>query len=756
MARTAGLLPVAAVVAAWCLDAATPVSARGRADPPPSGEAAQLLVSESLKLARLIDLTAEITGQAFSYSAQELGAITVTLRVPGGLTRDNLPLLLEHVLASRGFTTVRTPGSPVLSVVKIEQAAGLSSAAVSQQEGSVVLPGYVTELIEAHHQSAKALAEAVKLVLSKPGGAATVLGDSRLIAVSDLSSRVAEVKALVARLDVQDEVVTREIALKNLPAAQVVALATQLIAKKDAAGGIKLEGELVPTPDGASVLLVCPPQSEAAWRELLQTVDRREPVETRSYVTRRIPAKDLAKPVETIGSIPTRAGLTDDRFRVVVDDLTGTLIVTATTGQHDRIADLLRRTDDQEIAPNPVRSYAIRNRPVSDVLATLQQLVNAGILEGGTTALEPREAVREGASQSSYRTPFPPPTASPPLPGPAAGTLPARSTESGMSPQRRAPSSTVGALSMTADEATNTLIAIGEPRMLDRLDELLKTIDVRQPQVMLEVMLVSFSDTEALSFGVELERLGSLNNASTQLSSLFGLTGGSAGNRTVPDKAGFTGAVLNAGEFSLVVRALESINKGNALSNPKLLVTNNQRAVFSSTLQQPITQQTRTGSNDTTFSYGGSESAGTTISVQPQIAQGDHLSLTYSIKLSNFVGTSTTAGLPPPKQENSVDSSATIPDGHTVVVGGMELITNSQAIAQVPWIANIPLIGELFKTRDLGKGRTRFYVFIRANVLRNGMLEDLKYMSARDLDRVNHDGVAVGDGFPVVHARVIR
>ncbi|MCG3123893.1 MAG: hypothetical protein GIKADHBN_02331 [Phycisphaerales bacterium] len=227
-------------------------------------------------------------------------------------------------------------------------------------------------------------------------------------------------------------------------------------------------------------------------------------------------------------------------------------------------------------------------------------------------------------------------------------------------------------------------------------------------------------------------------------------------NRTVPDQAGFTGAVLNAGEFAVVVRALESINKGNSISNPKLLVTNNQRAVFSSTLQQPITQQTRTGSNDTTFSYGGSESAGTTISVQPQIAQGDHLALTYSIKLSNFVGTSTTAGLPPPKQENSVDSSATIPDGYTVVVGGMELITDSEAVAQVPILGSIPIIGELFKSRDTGNGRTRFYVFIRANVLRSGMLEDLKYLSAQDLRKVGELGVKVSDGFPEVRARVIR
>ncbi len=273
---------------------------------------------------------------------------------------------------------------------------------------------------------------------------------------------------------------------------------------------------------------------------------------------------------------------------------------------------------------------------------------------------------------------------------------------------------------------------------------------------MLEVMLVSLSDTEALSLGVELERLGSLGNATTQLSSLFGLTGGSPGNRTVPNQAGFTGAVLNAGEFAVVVRALESINKGNSLSNPKLLVTNNQRAVFSSTLQQPITQQTRTGSNDTTFSYGGSESAGTTISVQPQIAQGDHLSLAYSIKLSSFVGTSTTAGLPPPKQENSVDSSATIPDGHTVVVGGMELVTSSEAIAQVPILGSIPILGELFKSRSIGSGRTRFYVFIRANVLRNDMLEDLKYISAADIQRVDGEGASVNDGFPREHWRCIK
>jgi general secretion pathway protein D len=319
------------------------------------------------------------------------------------------------------------------------------------------------------------------------------------------------------------------------------------------------------------------------------------------------------------------------------------------------------------------------------------------------------------------------------------------SAGSGSNPTSRPP------ISLTADEATNSILAIGEPRLLAQLEGLLAKLDVRQPQVMLEVMLVSLSDTDALSLGAELERLGSLGNATVRLSSLFGLSTGPAAARSVGDAAGLTGAVLDPGEFSVIIRALETVNKGRSLSNPKLLVTNNEKAVFSSTLQQPVQSLTRTGSNDSTFAFGGTENAGTTISVKPQIAQGDHLVLTYSIKLSSFVGTSATPGLPPPKQENAVDSVATIPDGHTVVVGGLDLLTDSRAESRIPLIGRVPLIGELFKTRNNSDSRTRFFVFIKATVLRSGSFEDLKYISEVDAGRAGVD-----DGSPEVLPRVIR
>ena len=69
---------------------------------------------------------------------------------------------------------------------------------------------------------------------------------------------------------------------------------------------------------------------------------------------------------------------------------------------------------------------------------------------------------------------------------------------------------------------------------------------------------------------------------------------------------------------------------------------------------------------------GGQAQAGTTISVEPHISEGDYLQLNYSVELSNFTGAAQ-AGLPPPSEKNAVDSTVTIPDGYTIVVGGLSV-----------------------------------------------------------------------------------
>jgi general secretion pathway protein D len=307
-------------------------------------------------------------------------------------------------------------------------------------------------------------------------------------------------------------------------------------------------------------------------------------------------------------------------------------------------------------------------------------------------------------------------------------------------------------LLLTADEGTNSIIAVGDARLLTQIESLIAALDVRRPQVMVEALVISLSDADAINLGVEIEKQLNLTDAVMgRLSSLFGLsTRGANGDREAADATGFTGLVLNPGDFSVVIHALEQLNHGRSLSTPRILVNSNQSAVFNSVLQQPLLA-TNASSTVATTSYGGTSDAGTSVTVKPQIAEGDHLVLEYRIELSSFVGSSSTPGLPPPRQTNNVSSNVTLPDGFTVVVGGLELTSETNATSQVPFIGSIPIIGEAFKNRANSVSHSRFFVFIRASVQRHAEFEDLKYLSTIDTRAAGID-----DGWPELEPRVIR
>src|SRR5437899_6803648 len=155
-------------------------------------------------------------------------------------------------------------------VVKLEQAA--TAARVGESPDA----GFVTVVVSVQSQSAKSIVDALHPLLSKPVGTAAVLGDSQLIVVSDFSARVEELKQVIKRLDVPEPTIVREVTLRNIAASQLIPIATQLAAKKEAAGARKLAGDLVATSDGSTVLIVAPSEADAVWVELIQRRDRRE------------------------------------------------------------------------------------------------------------------------------------------------------------------------------------------------------------------------------------------------------------------------------------------------------------------------------------------------------------------------------------------------------------------------------------------------------------------------------------------------
>src|SRR5439155_12724195 len=167
------------------------------------------------------------------------------------------------------------------------------------------------------------------------------------------------------------------------------------------------------------------------------------------------------------------------------------------------------------------------------------------------------------------------------------------------------------------------------------------------------------------------------------------------GRLTPVSATGGTVAVLSPGIADVVIRALQTKSRARLVSAPQLLVNDNGKGKLQSVSQEPFAEILDTSTTQPRTGLGGLAQAGTTISVEPHISEDDYLQLAYSIELSSFTGTGR-SGLPPPSQKNSVDSTVTVPDGNTIVVGGLRVKNFRQQKDTLPFIGAIPFAEFLF------------------------------------------------------------
>ena len=133
-----------------------------------------------------------------------------------------------------------------------------------------------------------------------------------------------------------------------------------------------------------------------------------------------------------------------------------------------------------------------------------------------------------------------------------------------------------------------------------------------------------------------------------------------------------------------------------------------------------------------------------------EVPEADYLQLAYSIELSNFTGQASN-GLPPPSQKNAVDSSVTIPDGYTIVVGGLTTKSTSSSASTIPILGDIPFLRWLFGTHTANDNQSTLFVFIRPVILRDDKFEDLKYISGKSARSADLPG-----DFPLSHPVPMR
>ncbi len=270
--------------------------------------------------------------------------------------------------------------------------------------------------------------------------------------------------------------------------------------------------------------------------------------------------------------------------------------------------------------------------------------------------------------------------------------------------------------------------------------KIIEEMDQPRDQVVLEVTLVTVVSEKSFDLGVELSGT-ELNGRGTESISFtsfgIGVPDPTTGRISLADPPpfGLNWSFFNSSDFSLVLNALETIGDVKISSAPKILVEDNSEARIRQFDQEPY-ETTSQGQASTITSFGGYTDAGIELNVTPHISQQDWLRLNYMVLLSSFrqrTRAQELANLPPPKTEAMAEGTVRVPAGHMVALGGLVNERNDDIEARVPYLADIPIIGELFKSRSKVRKKETLFIFIKPVLLRDSRFTDLIDLSIPDV-----------------------
>ena len=299
-----------------------------------------------------------------------------------------------------------------------------------------------------------------------------------------------------------------------------------------------------------------------------------------------------------------------------------------------------------------------------------------------------------------------------------------------------------GAGQVQADVPTNSLIITAPDPQYRQLRAVIEQLDARRAQVYIESLIAEVNSTRAAQFGIQWQ--GPIGQNGNTTVGVIGTNFGSGGSNiltlasSLASGAASTvtpGAGLNLGAatqingnytLTLLAQFLETHGDGNVLSTPNLLTIDNEEAkivvgqnVPFVTGQYSNTSSTSTGTVNP-FQTIERKDVGITLRVRPQISENGTVRLSIFQEVSSIDASSvnSTAGLITNKR--SIESNVMVEDGQIVVLGGLLSDTYAGSSNRVPGLADLPIIGNLFKSDTRSRQKTNLMVFLRPVVLRDG------------------------------------
>lgn len=314
-----------------------------------------------------------------------------------------------------------------------------------------------------------------------------------------------------------------------------------------------------------------------------------------------------------------------------------------------------------------------------------------------------------------------------------------------------------GSTNIQADPASNALVITAPPDVFRSLQSVIRQLDIRRAQVLVEAVIAEINADTAAELGVQWRAAPDASDAGAIGGTNFDVTTPINQVARNPLNAGsglsvgyfegttdFLGTeILNLGAL---IKALGSDSESNILSTPTLVTLDNEEAEIVVAQNVPfITGQfTNTGATSgatNPFQTIERQDVGLTLRIKPQINEGNAIKLEIEQESSSVAETAVSGASDIVTNKRSIKTHVMVADRQVVVLGGLISDELTESVQKVPLLGDIPLLGNLFKAQATKKTRQNLMVFLRPVILRDAATENqistgkYNFIRAQQLDK---------------------
>ena len=495
--------------------------------------------------------------------------------------------------------------------------------------------------------------------------------------------------------------VTQVIALHSVSAIEVIPIIRPLIATY---------GHAAASASGNAVVISDLKDNVNRITRLVHELDDASNNDYEVFKLKHAWVSDVAKIIqETLTK--TRSTLPTD-IQVIADERSNRLVIKGNSRKRERVRKLVQTLDQEGIRQSSTRVIFLRHADAKNI---------ADILTEASKNLQDTQknaGAQKSTPQSNQST----------LPGSSSG-----------SSGTQGKSSLAANIFIKADESTNSLVMIAEPNTLKELEDLVRQLDVRRAQVLIEAAVVEISGDTGETLGIQ---WGIAGTNATQ-----GTSGNSGGNSSrsitgailANESIGLGTVALRNSNFGVLVSALSSKTNTNLLSTPSLLTLDNEEAELS--VGQEVPFQTGSYTNNSgsgnPFTTTERKPVGLTLKVTPHVGDGSTMRLEIEQEISKLIPNShvTLGTSDVVTDRRKLKATIIVDNAQTVVMGGLLQDDVKQIENRVPFLSRIPYLGHLFRYTNNVREKKNLMLFIKPTIIRSsesltGVTRD-KYNSFR-------------------------